>query len=72
MYKLSVCIYLNHVPFDARQKSYEFKSSVKFGSCQKKSKSEYVGRFLNFMYKSIDFKAEFGVKISDFHNLSLT
>ena len=42
------------------------------GLAKKKSKSPCVGRFLNFTYKSIDFKAEFGVKISDFHNLSLT
>ena len=45
MYKLSVCIYLNHVPFDARQKSYEFKSLVNFGTSQKNSKSPEVGRF---------------------------
>ena len=38
MYKLSVYIYLNRVPFDASQKSYEFKSLVKFGSSQKKFK----------------------------------
>ena len=38
MYKLSICIYLNHVPFDACQKSYEFKSSVKFGTSKKKFK----------------------------------
>ena len=30
MYKLSIYIYSNHVPFDASQKSYEFKSLVKF------------------------------------------
>ncbi|SVD01166.1 uncharacterized protein METZ01_LOCUS354020, partial [marine metagenome] len=28
MYKLSIYIYSNRVPFDARQKSYEFKSLV--------------------------------------------
>ena len=38
MYKLRVCIYLTHVPFDASQKSYEFKSSVNFGTSQKKIK----------------------------------
>ena len=38
MYKLSVYIYLNHVPFDARQKSYEFKSLVNFGTSEKKIK----------------------------------
>ena len=38
MSKLRVYIYSNHVPFDASQKSYEFKSSVKFGSCRKNSK----------------------------------
>ena len=31
MYKLSVCIYLNRVPFDARQKSYGFKNLAKLG-----------------------------------------
>ena len=35
MYKLRVYIYSNHVPFGARQKSYEFTSLIKFGSCQK-------------------------------------
>ena len=30
--KLSVCIYLNRVPFGARHKSYDFKSLVKLGS----------------------------------------
>ena len=29
MYKLSIYIYSNHVPFDASQKSYGFKSLVK-------------------------------------------
>ena len=29
MYKLRVYIYLNHVPFDARQKSYGIKNLVK-------------------------------------------
>ena len=38
MYKLRVYIYLNHVPFDASQKSYEFKSLVKFGASQRKIK----------------------------------
>ena len=38
MYKLSIYIYSNHVPFDARQKSYEFKSSVNFGTSQKNFK----------------------------------
>ena len=66
MYKLSVCIYLTHVLFDARQKSYEFKSLVKFGSYQKNSKSPFVGLFLenhtvsNFpiripLYANLDF-----------------
>ena len=45
MYKLRVFIYLNHVPFDSRQKSYEFKSLVNFGTSEKKSKSPKVGRF---------------------------
>ena len=31
MYKLSVYIYLNRVPFDARQKSYGFENEVKLG-----------------------------------------
>ena len=30
MYKLRVYIYLNHVPFDARQKSYGFTRHLKF------------------------------------------
>ena len=38
MYKLTIYIYSNHVPFDASQKSYEFKSLSKFGSFQKKFK----------------------------------
>ena len=38
MYKLSVFIYLNRVSFDARQKSYEFKSLVNFGTSQKNFK----------------------------------
>ena len=31
MYKLGVYIYLNHVPFDSRQKSYGFKILAKLG-----------------------------------------
>ena len=31
MYKFGVCIYLNHVPFDSRQKSYGFKILAKLG-----------------------------------------
>ena len=38
MYKLSVYIYLIHVPIDARQKSYEFKSLINFGTSQKNFK----------------------------------
>ena len=38
MYKLRVHIYSNHVPFDARQKCYGFKSLVKFGTCQQNLK----------------------------------
>ena len=38
MYKLTIYIYSNHVPFDARQKSYEFKSLINFGTSQKKFK----------------------------------
>ena len=52
MYKLSVYIYLNHVPFDARQKSYEFKSLVKFGSSQKNFKIRMLGLFLENHSKS--------------------
>ena len=52
MYKLSVCIYLNHVPYDLSQKSYEFKSSVNFGISEKKFKIPW-GRtiFLKIMLK---------------------
>ena len=50
--KLSIFIYLNHVRFDVCQKSYEFKSSVKFGTSQKNSKSPKVGRFLDHRAKS--------------------
>ena len=52
MYKLTIYINSNHVPFDARQKSYEFKSLVNFGSSQKNSKSPYVGLFLENHAKS--------------------
>ena len=52
MYKLSIYIYSNHVPFDARQKSYEFKSLVKFGSSQKKIKIRLIGLFLENHTKS--------------------
>ena len=38
MYKLRIYIYSNHVPFDARQKSYEFKSLINFGTSQKNFK----------------------------------
>ena len=34
MYNLSVCIYLNHVSFDPRQNSFQFKSSVNCKFCQ--------------------------------------
>ena len=65
MYKLSVCIYLNRVPFDARQKSYEFKSLVNFGSSQKKIKIPPIGWFLENHPKSnfpkrIPFNANLG------------
>ena len=56
MYKLRVYIYSNHVPFDARQKSYEFKSSVNFGLPKKISKSPYVGRFSDFYVKNYRFQ----------------
>ena len=52
MCKLSVYIYSNHVPFDARQKSYEFKSLSKFGSSQKKIKIRCIGLFLENHTKS--------------------
>ena len=45
MYKLTVNIYSNHVPFDARQKFYEFKSLINFGTSEKISKSHRVARF---------------------------
>ena len=38
MYKLRLYIYLNHVPYDARQQSYEFKSLTNFGTSQKNFK----------------------------------
>ena len=53
MYKLSVYIHMNHVPFDARQKSYEFKSLVKFGSSEKKFKIPFVKRLSVNHAKSI-------------------
>ena len=63
MYKLSVYIYLNHVPFDARQKSYEFKSLVNFGTSKKNSKSPQVGRFYENHAKSnfSNFETEIGL-----------
>ena len=65
MYKLSVYIYLNHVPFDARQKSYEFKSLVKFGSSQKKFKIPFVKRL------SVNHaKSNFSIRIPLYANLS--
>ena len=64
MYKLSVYIYLNHVPFDARQKSYEFKSLVKFGSFQKKFKIPRLGLFLENHSKS-----NFSIRIPLYANL---
>ena len=42
MYKLTIYIYSNHVPFDASQKSYEFKSLRKFGSSKKKNQNPYM------------------------------
>ena len=65
MYKLSVYIYLNHVPFDARQKSYEFKSLVKFGSFQKKFKIPIEKRLLVNHAKS-----NFSIRIPLYANLS--
>ena len=38
MSKLRLYIYLSHVPFDVRQKSYEFKSLINFGTSQKNFK----------------------------------
>ena len=64
MYKLSVYIYLNHVPFDARQKSYEFKSLVKFGSSQKNFKIPLLGLFLENHSKS-----NFSIRIPLYANL---
>ena len=49
MCKLSIYIYSNHVPFDASQKSYGFKSLVKFGTCQKNSKSPFSRDFSKIM-----------------------
>ena len=65
MYKLSVYIYLNHVAFDARQKSYEFKSLVKFGSSQKKIKISRLGLFFENHSKS-----NFSIRIPLYANLS--
>ena len=45
MYKLRVYIYLNRLLFDARQKSYEFKSWSNLDLPKEISKSQYVGRF---------------------------
>ena len=65
MYKLSIYIYSNHVPFDASQKSYEFKSLVKFGSSQKKIKIPLLGLFLETHTKS-----NFSIRIPLYANLS--
>ena len=64
MYKLSIYIYSNHVPFDASQKSYEFKSLVKFGSSQKKIKILLLGLFLENHSKS-----NFSIRIPLYANL---
>ena len=64
MYKLRVYIYLNHVPFDARQKSYELKSLVKFGSSQKQIKIPLLGLFLENQTKS-----NFSIRIPLYANL---
>ena len=52
MYKLRVYIYINHVPFDARQNSYEFKSLINFGTSPKNFKIPNVGRFFENHAKS--------------------
>ena len=61
---LSIYIYSNHVPFDASQKSYEFKSLVKFGSSQKKIKIPRLGLFLENHSKS-----NFSIRIPLYANL---
>ena len=53
MYKLSVCIYLNHVPFDAFQKLMSLKVRSNLGPPKKMSKSPKVGRFSDFYVKKL-------------------
>ena len=59
MYKLSIGIYLNHVPFDARQKSYEFKSSVNFGSFQKNFKIPICRTIFLLLRKKLSISASY-------------
>ena len=64
MFKLTIYIYSNRVRFDARQKSYEFKSLVKFGSSQKNFKIPRLGLFLENHSKS-----NFSIRIPLYANL---
>ena len=64
MYKLTIHIYSNHVPFDASQKFYEFKSLSKFGSFPKKIKILLIGLFLENHTKS-----NFSIRIPLYANL---
>ena len=57
MYKLSVCIYLNHVPYDLSQKSYEFKSSVNFGTSEKNFKIPLGRTILWLLRKKLSISA---------------
>ena len=69
MYKLSLCIYLNHVPFYLRQKSMSLKVWSILSRAKKILKSQNVGLFSenhtksNFSYGNLSFLVQFSFNL---------